>query len=146
MEELLEYHDKTAGGLMTNEYVAIRQDLTAQQTIEELRALEPEAETIYYVYVTDQAEKLVGVISLRDLIIAKPEQNVSGFMITKVHKVHLDADVEEVAHKFERYKLLALPVVDEEDCLQGIITIDDTLEQLLPPDWRRRPTGSRNEH
>ena len=145
VEELLEYHDKTAGGLMTNEYVAIKLDLTAQQTIDHLRALEPEAETIYYVYVTDQEERLVGVISLRDLLIAQPDRHVYEFMIGKVRSVRLDADVEEVAHKFERYKLLALPVVDEDNILQGIITIDDTLEQLLPPDWRRRPTSSRTK-
>jgi magnesium transporter len=138
VKELLEYGDETAGGLMTNEYVAIKQDLTAQETIDTLRELEPEAEMIYYVYVIDKDEKLVGVISLRDLIIAKPETLVADFMITKVRNVQLDATVEEVAHKFERYKLLALPVVDEDDCLQGIITIDDTLEKLLPPDWRRR--------
>ena len=143
VEELLEYHDKTAGGLMTNEYVAIPQNLTAQQTIDQLRTLEPEAETIYYVYVTDAEEHLVGIISLRDLIVSAPERPVADFMITKVRSVALDADVEEVAHKFERYKLLALPVVDSEARLQGIITIDDTLEQLLPPDWRRRPSSPR---
>ena len=143
VQELLEYRDNTAGGLMTNEYVAIQQDYTAQQTIETLRALEPEAETIYYVYVVDQDEHLTGVISLRDLIVAKPDAQVADFMITKVRSVRLDADVEEVAHTFERYKLLALPVVDDENRLQGIITIDDTLEQLLPPDWRRRPMGRR---
>ncbi len=141
VEELLEYHDKTAGGLMTNEYVAIVEGFTAQQTIDHLRALEPEAETIYYVYVIDTEEKLVGVISLRDLIVSAPDRLVAEFMIPKVRSVRLDADVEEVAHKFERYKLLALPVVDDEDALQGIITIDDTLEQLLPADWRKRPSG-----
>jgi Mg2+ transporter MgtE len=139
VEELLEYNDKTAGGLMTNEYVAINQGLTAQQTIDKLRELEPEAETIYYVYVIDADERLVGVISLRDLLIAQANTLVSDFMIPKVRRVSVDATVEEVAHTFERYKLLALPVVDKDDCLQGIITIDDTLEQLLPEDWRRRP-------
>ncbi len=139
VEELLEYHDKTAGGLMTNEYVAIAEDMTAQQTIDRLRALEPEAETIYYLYVVDSREMLAGVISLRDLLIAQPDARVADFMIKKVRSVPLNANVEEVAHTFERYKLLALPVVDGDGCLQGIITIDDTLEQLLPPDWRRRP-------
>lgn len=143
VEELLEYGDKTAGGLMTNEYVAIAQGYTAQQTIDHLRALEPEAETIYYVYVIDADERLVGVISLRDLIVSPPDRPVAEFMIPKVRSVPLDADVEAVAHKFERYKLLALPVVDEEKRLQGIITIDDTLEQILPPDWRRRPAEAR---
>ena len=145
VEELLEYHDKTAGGLMTNEYVAIVEGFTAQQTIDHLRALEPEAETIYYVYVIDTDEKLVGVISLRDLIVSAPDRPVAEFMIPKVRSVRLDADVEEVAHKFERYKLLALPVVDEKDALQGIITIDDTLEQLLPADWRKRSSGGRQK-
>lgn len=139
VEELLPYHDKTAGGLMTNEYVAIPQEMTAQQTIEKLRGLEPDAETIYYLYVVDAGERLVGVISLRDLIIARPDARVEDFMIRKVRRVNLEASVEEVAHTFERYKLLALPVVDAEARLQGIITIDDTLEQLLPPDWRKRP-------
>lgn len=143
VEELLEYHDKTAGGLMTNEFVAIAETLTAQQTIETLRSLEPEAETIYYVYVVDGNEHLVGVISLRDLIVSPPNRAVAEFMITSVRSVRVDATIEEVARMFERYKLLALPVVDEEDRLEGIITIDDTLEQLLPPDWRRRPTARR---
>jgi magnesium transporter len=139
VEDLLPYGDKTAGGLMTTEYVAIPRDYSAQRTIEALRELEPEAETIYYVYVVDKEERLVGVISLRDLIVARPEAVIADFMITKTRSVPLDATIAEVAHTFERYKLLALPVVDSEKRLQGIITIDDTLEQLLPPDWRRRP-------
>lgn len=138
VRELLSYADETAGGLMTNEFVAIQQDFSAQQTIDHLRILEPEAETIYYVYVVDLDEHLVGVISLRDLIVAKPEDRVSQFMKTNVMSISVDADIEEVARVFERYKFLALPVVDEDQRLQGIITIDDTLEQLLPDDWRRR--------
>ena len=143
VQELLEYHDKTAGGLMTNEYLSISQEMTAQQTIEQLRALEPDAELTYYIYVVDLQERLVGVISLRDLIVAQPETRVADFMRPKVRSVLLDASIEEVAHNFERYKLLALPVVNTDGCLQGIITIDDTLEQLLPPDWRRRPSEKR---
>ena len=138
LEELLTYHDETAGGMMTSEYVAIEQGLTAQQTIDRLRELEPEAETIYYLYVVDAKEHLVGVVSLRDLIIAAPGTMISEFMITKVRAVPVDADVEKVARLFERYSLLALPVVDGENVMQGIITIDDTLEQLLPDDWRKR--------
>lgn len=148
VEELLPYADRTAGGLMTNEYVAVPQNLTAQQTIDRLREMEPEAETIYYLYVVDDLEDdedhLVGVISLRDLIVAKPDAPIAGFMIKSVFSVPVDAAVSEVAHLFERYKLLALPVVDEENRLQGIITIDDTLEQLLPPDWRKRSYAPRS--
>jgi len=138
VRELLSYDDESGGGLMTNEYVAIQQDFTAQQTIEHLRVLEPEAETIYYVYVVDVEERLVGVISLRDLIVAKPSEHVSKFMKTNVISVSVDASIEEVARLFERYKFLAVPAVDDEQRLQGIITIDDTLEQLLPNDWRKR--------
>ncbi len=138
VKELLAYDDETAGGLMTTEYVAISKDLTAQQAIDKIRELEPEAETIYYIYVIDSAEHLVGVISLRDLIVAKPEQPVEEFMIEKVIHVHTDASVEEVAQSLSDYNLLAVPVVDEENTLQGIITVDDALEEVLPEDWRRR--------
>jgi magnesium transporter len=140
VEELLEYGDETAGGMMTNEFVSITQDITAAETIDHLRKLCPDAEMIYYIYVTDPSEHLTGVISLRDLIIAEPETRIADFMIRHVVCVRDDANIREVAHQFERYKLLALPVVDDKDELVGIITIDDTLEQILPDDWRKRPT------
>lgn len=139
VQELLSYKDETAGGMMTNAFVALTEDLTAAQTIDYLRSLSPDAETIYYLYVTDADEHLTGVISLRDLIVAQPDTHISEFMITKVRSVHVEATLEEVAHQFERYKLLALPVIDHDHHLLGIITVDDTLEQLLPDDWRRRP-------
>ena len=87
VRELMSYADETAGGLMTSEYVAVQQNFTAQQTIEHLRVLEPEAETIYYVYVVDIEEQLVGVISLRDLIVAKPDDRISQFMKTNAFSV-----------------------------------------------------------
>ena len=139
-KELLEYGDETAGGMMTNEFVAIRQELTAGETIQIIRELSPDAETIYYIYVTDPDEHLTGVISLRDLIVADPASTVADFMIRKVVSVTVEARLQEVAHQFERYKLLALPVTDEHDKLAGIITVDDTLEQVLPDNWRKRPT------
>ena len=136
--ELLAYGDKTAGGLMTTEYVAISKDLTAQQTIDNIREIEPSAETVYYVYVTDSSEHLAGVISLRDLIVAQPSTPVEEFMVSKVIHVHLDAEIEEIAQTLSDYNLLALPVVDDENRLQGIITVDDALEEIMPDDWRRR--------
>lgn len=139
VRELLSYKDETAGGMMTNAFVSLTQDLTAAETIDYLRSLSPDAETIYYLYVTDTDEHLTGVISLRDLIVASPATHISEFMITKVRSVQVGASLEEVAHQFERYKLLALPVIDADHHLLGIITVDDTLEQLLPDDWRRRP-------
>ncbi len=138
VKELLTYEDRTAGGLMTTEYIAVPKDLTAQEVIDKIRELEPEAETIYYVYVTDSAEHLVGVISLRDLIIAKPSRQVEDFMTHNVIHVHTDADVEEIAQTLTEYNLMALPVVNDENELQGVITVDDALEEILPEDWRRR--------
>lgn len=137
VKELLVYDDETAGGLMTTEYMAISKDMTAQETIDKLRELEPNAEMVYYVYVVDSSEHLVGVISLRDLIVAQPATRVEDFMVSKVIHVHLDATVEEVAKALSEYNLLAVPVVDEENRLQGIITFDDALEEILPEDWRR---------
>lgn len=138
VKELLVYDDKTAGGLMTTEYVAISKDLTAQQTIEKIRELEPSAETVYYVYVIDSSEHLVGVISLRDLIVAQPHAPVEDFMVSKVIHVQTDASVEDVVQTLSDYNLLAVPVVDDENRLQGIITVDDALEEIMPEDWRRR--------
>ena len=138
VKELLVYDDRTAGGLMTTEYVAISKELTAQQTIEKIRELEPSAETVYYVYVVDSAEHLVGVLSLRDLIVAQPDTPVADFMVSKVIHVHLDAEVEDIAQTLNDYNLLAVPVIDEENRLQGIITVDDALEEIMPEDWRKR--------
>ncbi len=138
VKELLVYDDLSAGGLMTTEYVTVSKDMTAQQTIDRIRELEPSAETIYYIYVVDSQEHLVGVISLRDLIVAQPESRVEDFMISKVIHVRVDAPVQEVVETLADYNLLALPVVDDENELQGIITVDDALEEAMPEDWRKR--------
>ena len=139
VKELLAYDEHSAGGLMTNEFIAIRQDMTAEQTIQHLRELAPEAETIYYVYVVDEDERLAGVLSLRDLIVASPASAVAEFMVKGVIHVHAAAGLEDIAKNLGRYNLLALPVVDDEHRLLGIVTVDDALEQLLPTEWRRAP-------
>jgi len=138
VKELLAYEDNTAGGLMTTEYVAISKDMTAQQTIDRLRELEPSAETVYYVYVVDSNEHLVGVLSLRDLIVAQPEARIEEIMVSNVIHVHLDADVDKILQTLSDYNLLAVPVVDEENELQGIVTVDDILEEITPEGKRRR--------
>jgi len=138
VRELLAYEEDTAGGLMTPDYVAIPQRLTAAQAIERIRQLEPEAESIYYIYVLDGQERLRGVLSLRDLIIAAPETTISKVMIRKVISVPLDDSRDEVASLLAKYNLLAVPVVDEQDRIQGIVTVDDVLAEVLPPQLRRR--------
>ncbi len=138
VKELLQYADETAGGLMTTEFISITPGMSAEEVIFHLREVGPDAETIYYVYVLDEAERLVGVISLRDLIIAQPDTKVEEFMVTNVIHVHLDASIQDIAQTMEDYNLLALPVVDDENRMQGIVTIDDALQKVLPEDWRRR--------
>lgn len=138
VEELLAYGEDTAGGLMTTEYVAIPASLTAEQAIDRLRELEPDAESIYYVYVIDDDERLLGVLSLRDLIVAKPATPIADLMIKRVIAVPLDARPEDVAAVIAKYNLLAVPVVDDDDRIQGIVTIDDALDTVMPAGLKRR--------
>jgi CBS domain-containing protein len=138
VKELLAYDEDTAGGLMTTEYVAVRQHLTAQECIDELRRMEPEAESIYYVFVIDDEEHLRGVLSLRDLIVAKPDTPISSIMIRDVIAVGLKDSAEEVAAVLSKYNLLAVPVVDDEFRIQGLVTVDDALDAVLPESVKRK--------
>jgi magnesium transporter len=138
VEELLGYEDDTAGGLMTTEFVAVPVSLSAQETIDKLRELEPDAESIYYVYVVDDEERLLGVLSLRDLIVARPQTAIAEIMIKRVVAVPVDAPPEDVAAVMAKYNLLAVPVVDDEDRMQGIVTIDDAMDEVMPAGVRRR--------
>ena len=138
VQELMTYDEETAGGIMTTEFVAVPANLTAAQTIDRLRELEPTTETIYYVYVTDSDDRLVGVLSLRDLIVAKPETVISTFMYDEPVAVRTDASQEEVTDVVARYNLLALPIVDAEGRLEGIVTVDDAMDTLLPQPSKRR--------
>ena len=138
VRELLGYPEDSAGGIMTTEFIAVPATLTTAQTIERLRELEPDAETIYYLYVTDDAGRLVGVLSLRDLIVAQPDSPISQVMYDEPVAVGLLATQEEVAQVVARYNLLAVPVVDENGMLEGIVTVDDAIDTVLPTAWKRR--------
>ena len=103
-----------------------------------LRELEPDAETIYYVYVTDDDGRLAGVLSLRDLIVAKPSTRIADVMIREPVAVGALSGQEEVAQVVARYNLLAVPVVDAEGRLVGIVTVDDAMDAILPTAWKKR--------
>lgn len=130
VEELLVYPEDTAGGIMTTEYVAIPQDIKVERAIEVLRETAPDAETIYYVYVINKQGQLVGVISLRELIVAHPEIQIEQIMRRKVISVNVLTDQEEVAGVISKYDLLAIPVVDSDQVLVGIVTVDDVIDVL----------------
>ena len=138
VRELLGYPEDTAGGIMTTEFVAVPATLTAAETIDRLRELEPDAETIYYVYVTDDEGRLVGVLSLRDLIVAPPDTAISEVMIREPVAVGALADQDEVAEVVAHYNLLAVPVVDDDGRLAGIVTVDDAIDTVLPTAWKKR--------
>ena len=127
---LLGYEAGTAGRIMTPEYVSLKQQWTVAQALERIRRLAHVSETIYYLYVTDAARRLTGILSLRALVIAQPEQTIGEIMVREVVYVQTDTDQEEVARLIQRYDFLAVPVVDTEQRLVGIITVDDVIDIL----------------
>lgn len=130
VEELMAYAPKTAGAIMTKEFVRLSVESTAKEVIEELRESAPDAETIYYLYVVDKDQRLAGVVSLRDLIISVPEMTVDEIMSTQVVSVNENEDQEDVARLIQEYDFLAVPVVTPDKRLVGIITVDDVMDVL----------------
>jgi len=138
VRELLEHDEDTAGGLMTTDYVSFPPDMTAEEVMKELRLVAPDIEMIYYLYVVDREERLLGVLSLKDLILAAPKAEIASIMVTNPKRVLASEDKKEVAEMVSRYNLYAIPVVDESDRLLGIITVDDVVDMLLPTPLRRK--------
>lgn len=130
IKALLHYEEKTAGSIMTTEYVVIQTDQTVKEAMRHLRKEAPEAETIYYIYVVDQDKRLVGVISLRDLIIAEGDWLISDVMSDRIVSVPVGENQEDIAQMMRDYDFLALPVVDFQDHLLGIITVDDIMDVM----------------
>jgi magnesium transporter len=128
--QLLGYEADTAGRLMTPEYISFQEALTVSETLERIRSLANASEVIYYLYVTDAARHLRGIVSLRDLVTSQPTQVLGEIMARDVIYVHTDTDQEEVARLIQRYDFLAVPVVDREQRLVGIVTVDDVLDIL----------------
>ena len=140
IRDLMAYPPDTAGGRMTPAYVAVSPDLRADQAVVALRQVASEAETVNYVYVTDEEETLLGVLSLHRLVLTAPQTRIRELMATGVIAVRADADQEVAARMLNEYDLLALPVVDDDNRLLGIITVDDVadiLEQEATEDIER---------
>ena len=129
---LVEYEDDTAGGLMTTDYVWVYPQRTTAATIEKIREISPESEFIYYLYVTDDARKLLGVLSLRTLLLAPPTAFISRLMETDVVSVSVETSAKDVAATIARYDLLAVPVLDDDGRILGIVTVDDAIDTIIP--------------
>ena len=117
---------------MTTEFIAFSAELTPEEVINQLRKLAPEAETIYYLYVIDQEEHLQGVLSLRELIVASPSSTLRELMHKKLVTVLPEDDHQRVAEVINKYGLLAVPVIDEQGVILGIVTVDDIIDILIP--------------
>jgi magnesium transporter len=125
---LLGYGEDTAGGIMTPEYIDLKSFYTVEEALKRIRRVGLDKETVYYCYVMDEQRHLIGTVSLRQLVLADPETTVEELMEREVISATTDEDQEEVAHKIQKYDLLALPVVDRENRLVGIVTHDDVLD------------------
>ena len=130
INELLNYPEDSAGSIMTTEYVSLSEHLTIDQAIEKIRKIGPDKETIYTCYITDNKKHLIGVTTVRNLLLANKDEKVSDIMDYNVITVNTTDDKEDVALKLSKYGFLALPVIDKEGCIVGIITVDDAVDVI----------------
>ena len=128
--QMLGYESGTAGRLMTTEFIDLKEFHKAAQALEIVRRRAKDTETIYSLYVTDASRHLTGILSLRDLVTAEPEERLGDVMTREVVSVTTDTDQEEVARLIQRYDFLAVPVVDREERLVGIVTVDDVIDVI----------------
>ncbi len=128
IRKLAAYEERTAGALMTSDYATLVAQMTVNEALDTLRLEAPDAETIYHAYVIDGERKLLGVVSLRVLILASPSQSIADIMMSTVVSCHVHEDQESVAKTIARYDLIALPIVDESGALVGIVTHDDAMD------------------
>jgi len=138
LRELMTHPEDTAGGIMTTEFIALPVNLSVEKAINHIRKMEPDAETIYYAYVVGKDEKLLGVLSLRKMIVSKPDTKISDIMDANPVAVNITDEQEEAAKLIAKYNLLAVPVVDDEGRLEGIVTVDDAIDVVIPTAWKKR--------
>ena len=128
IRKLSAYVEGTAGALMTSDYAMLKKDMTVADALASLRNEAPDAETIYHAYVTDKHRKLIGVVSLRELILADTHRSIKDLMVSDVLRARVTDDQEDIAKQIARYDLLALPITDEDGVLVGIVTYDDAMD------------------
>ena len=128
VKTLLSYDPESAGGIMATEFISIKETDTVNETINYLRTMAPDSETPYYIYVVDDLDVLKGVVPLRQIIVSTPDTLIKDIMIENIISAPVDMDQEEVSHIFEKYGFMAIPVVDHNGEILGIITVDDVME------------------
>ena len=131
VRELLEYEDKEVGSLMTTDYLSFRETMTVDETLNELRLQKPEADMIYSLFITDNEEKLIATVSLRELVISLPTMTLAEIMNKQFISVQDEDKIDRLASIILKYDLLAIPVTDDQNTLMGMIVIDDIIEDLM---------------
>lgn len=131
VRELMEYNEKSVGSLMSTDFISLKCNYTAQNAIEHLREIKPEEENIYYLYVTNNDNKLCGVVSLRNLIISEPDTLLEEIMNKNFTYVQANDEIKELIKTVSKYNLLAIPVVDNEMVLIGMVVINDVIYELI---------------
>ncbi len=128
IRRLLAYEEGTAGAIMTTEYASVEKGMMAEEALNRLRMQAPNKETVYYVYVVDQDRRLKGFVTLKDILLARPSQKIENIMEEDVISVSIGENVKEVADRISHYDFLAIPVIDNDERLVGIVTVDDILD------------------
>jgi CBS domain-containing protein/sporulation protein YlmC with PRC-barrel domain len=137
LSQLLGYSSDSAGGLMTTEYMAFSKDATVEAVLNQIKERSFKVEPAQFIYIIDENNHLIGSTNFRRLILANPQDPIQNAAFPKIYSVHLDSSVKEVAYLMEKYKYYSIPVVDKNNILQGIITVDDVLSQVIAIAWRR---------
>lgn len=130
INEILKYPEDSAGSIMTTEFVSLKKDMTVLDALNKIKATGVDKETIYTCYVTDKTKKLIGLVSTKDILLSDMDKYIEDIMETNIIYTHTLADQEDVVKMFDKYDLLAIPVVDKEDRLIGIITVDDAIDVI----------------
>lgn len=138
VKELLAYEDEAIGSIMNKDFISFNLDVTVGETIDLLRELQADEEVMNYIYITDEDDRLNGVVTLRDLIMNNSEVKLKEIMHTSAISVKNDGNIEDAAEKAIKYDLLSIPVVDIEEKLLGIVLIHDIVDELLPSTWRKK--------
>jgi CBS domain-containing protein len=136
ISELLKYESRSAGGLMTKEFITFKETMNVREALDHIRNTEiKKAETIHNGFVTDENSRLIGMVSLRKLLIESPEAKIGDVMLKKPPAIEVGANVKNVAALLSKYNLFAVPVTDSDGILQGIITVDDVLSVIIEEEW-----------
>lgn len=138
LSTLLAHKSRSAGGLMTTEFITLSNTMTVDDAIKHIKQLQTSAETIYYAFVVDQNNRLEGVVTFKHLLTEPPDRKIIDVMQSKPVSVHVDDSAKEVAYIIDKYNLMAIPVIDHERVLQGIITIDDILSLVIAETWGKK--------